>query len=127
MFLCFIIVLSISNHFNPIILSSHFIHSYTYILTFFGVIGNDNTVGGGGVYPIGDLRELEGLKAGAKEPIEMIDGHKFNGAKAYKDSKICMMMTANMLHNKYAPIQLNSFTLSNFCTNFCTNFFLCLK
>jgi protochlorophyllide reductase len=31
------------------------------------VTGNDNTVGGGGVYPIADLRELEGLKAGAKK------------------------------------------------------------
>eukprot|EP00981_Chlorochromonas_danica_P003884 scaffold735_cov159-Ochromonas_danica.AAC.16 len=65
------------------------------------VTGNDNTVGGGGVYPIADLRELDGLKAGAKRPIEMVDGYKFNGAKAYKDSKMCMMMTANFLHQKY--------------------------
>jgi protochlorophyllide reductase len=49
------------------------------------VTGNDNTVGGGGVYPIADLRELEGLEAGMKKPIEMIDGYRFNGAKAYKD------------------------------------------
>ena len=28
------------------------------------VTGNDNTVGGGGVYPIADLKELAGLKAG---------------------------------------------------------------
>jgi len=33
------------------------------------VTGNDNTVGGGGVYPIADLKELEGLKAGAKNPV----------------------------------------------------------
>ncbi len=49
------------------------------------VTGNDNTVGGGGVYPIADLRELEGLKNGAKKPIAMVDGFNFNGAKAYKD------------------------------------------
>jgi NAD(P)-dependent dehydrogenase (short-subunit alcohol dehydrogenase family) len=43
------------------------------------VTGNDNTVGGGGVYPVADLRELEGLAAGAKTPIAMIDGYNFNG------------------------------------------------
>ncbi|RYY80691.1 hypothetical protein EON63_16610 [archaeon] len=34
------------------------------------------------------------------QPVEMIDGRRFNGAKAYKDSKLCLMMTANMLHLK---------------------------
>ena len=38
------------------------------------VTDNDNTVGGGGVYPIADLKQLEGLKAGAKNPISMFDG-----------------------------------------------------
>jgi len=38
------------------------------------VTGNDNTVGGGGVYPIADLKELDGLKLGAKNPISMFDG-----------------------------------------------------
>ena len=71
------------------------------IITVGSVTGNDNTVGGGGVYPVADLHELEGLKAGAREPVEMIDGRKFNGAKAYKDSKLCLMMLANILHQKY--------------------------
>jgi len=65
------------------------------------VTGNDNTVGGGGVYPIADLRDLEGLKEGAKEPISMMDGFNFNGAKAYKDSKLAIMMTSNELHARY--------------------------
>jgi protochlorophyllide reductase len=65
------------------------------------VTGNDNTVGGGGVYPIADLKELKGLKAGASNPISMFDGYNFDGAKAYKDSKLCLMMTSNMLHDKY--------------------------
>jgi len=65
------------------------------------VTGNDNTVGGGGVYPIADLKELEGLKAGAKNPISMFDGYNFDGAKAYKDSKLCLMMTSNLLHDKF--------------------------
>jgi len=66
------------------------------------VTGNDNTVGGGGVYPIADLKKLDGLKLGAKNPISMVDGYNFDGAKAYKDSKLCLMMTSNLLHDKYA-------------------------
>merc|ERR550514_1085638 len=65
------------------------------------VTGNDNTVGGGGVYPIADLKDLAGLKAGASNPVSMFDGYNFDGAKAYKDSKLCLMMTSNMLHDKY--------------------------
>uniref|UniRef100_A0A7S0HVC1 protochlorophyllide reductase n=2 Tax=Phaeocystis antarctica TaxID=33657 RepID=A0A7S0HVC1_9EUKA len=65
------------------------------------VTGNDNTVGGGGVYPIADLKDLKGLKAGASNPISMFDGYNFDGAKAYKDSKLCLMMTSNLLHDKY--------------------------
>lgn len=45
------------------------------------ITGNDNTVGGGGVYPIADLRDLEGLRAGARSPVSMMDGRNFNGAK----------------------------------------------
>mmetsp|Transcript_14420 Transcript_14420/g.34907 ORF Transcript_14420/g.34907 Transcript_14420/m.34907 type:complete len:605 (+) Transcript_14420:116-1930(+) len=65
------------------------------------VTGNDHTVGGGGVYPIADLHDLDGLKAGAKKPVAMFDGYNFDGAKAYKDSKLCLMMLANALHDKY--------------------------
>lgn len=52
------------------------------------VTGNDNTVGGGGVYPIADLKNLDGFAAGFKNPIAMADGYGFIGAKAYKDSKL---------------------------------------
>jgi protochlorophyllide reductase len=65
------------------------------------VTGNDNTVGGGGVYPIADLHDLDGFKAGFKNPIAMADGYGFIGAKAYKDSKLCLMMMANYLHARY--------------------------
>lgn len=65
------------------------------------VTGNDNTVGGGGVYPIADLKDLEGFKAGFQNPIAMADGYGFIGAKAYKDSKLCLMMMSNVLHMKY--------------------------
>jgi len=71
------------------------------VITVGSVTGNDNTVGGGGVYPIANLRLLEGLAQGAKNPISMMDGYKFNGAKGYKDSKMAVMMMANLLHEKY--------------------------
>lgn len=65
------------------------------------VTGNDNTVGGGGVYPIADLHDLDGFENGFKNPIPMADGYAFIGAKAYKDSKLSLMMMANYLHFKY--------------------------
>lgn len=65
------------------------------------ITGNSNTIGGGGVLPLADLGDLSGLENGAKRPIAMIDGKPFNGAKAYKDSKICNMMTVNELHKRY--------------------------
>jgi len=65
------------------------------------ITGNTNTVGGGLVYPQADLGNLSGLKKGAKKPIEMADGKPFFGAKAYKDSKVCNMMTVSELHRRY--------------------------
>jgi protochlorophyllide reductase len=65
------------------------------------VTGNDNTVGGGGVYPIADLKDLKGFKAGFENPVAMADGYGFIGAKAYKDSKLCLMMMSNFLHSKF--------------------------
>lgn len=74
------------------------------------VTGNDNTVGGGGVYPIADLKDLDGFKAGFQNPIEMADGYRFIGAKAYKDSKLCLMMLSNILHSKYHKLTGISFS-----------------
>lgn len=74
------------------------------------VTGNDNTVGGGGVYPIADLKNLDGFKAEFKNPIAMADGYGFDGAKAYKDSKLCLMMMSNVLHAKYNKINGVSFS-----------------
>ena len=65
------------------------------------ITGNSNTVGGGAVLPLADLGNLEGLAQGGKDPVAMIDGKAFNGAKAYKDSKVCNMMTVNELHKRY--------------------------
>ena len=53
------------------------------------------------MYPMSDLASLDGLKAGAKNPVSMIDGFNFMGAKAYKDSKLCVEMFSHMLHERY--------------------------
>eukprot|EP00607_Mallomonas_marina_P010310 CAMPEP_0182418372 /NCGR_PEP_ID=MMETSP1167-20130531/2823_1 /TAXON_ID=2988 /ORGANISM="Mallomonas Sp, Strain CCMP3275" /LENGTH=443 /DNA_ID=CAMNT_0024592555 /DNA_START=68 /DNA_END=1399 /DNA_ORIENTATION=+ len=73
------------------------------VITVGSVTGNDNTVGGGGVYPVADLRDLEGLEVAAMEgeKVIMMDGYNFNGAKGYKDSKLALMMTTNELHDRY--------------------------
>mmetsp|Transcript_10837 Transcript_10837/g.16546 ORF Transcript_10837/g.16546 Transcript_10837/m.16546 type:complete len:223 (-) Transcript_10837:544-1212(-) len=71
------------------------------IITVGSVTGNDNTVGGSGVYPIADLKNLDGFRAGFANPIAMADGYGFIGAKAYKDSKLCLMLISNVLHAKY--------------------------
>jgi len=65
------------------------------------ITGNTNTVGGGLVYPRADLGNMQGLEAGARNPIAMADGKPFFGAKAYKDSKVCNMMTVSQLHERY--------------------------
>lgn len=65
------------------------------------ITGNTNTVGGGLVYPKADLGKLKGMEQGAKRPIAMMDGKKYDGAKAYKDSKVMNMMTVSELHRRY--------------------------
>ncbi|GKY97480.1 hypothetical protein MPSEU_000706400 [Mayamaea pseudoterrestris] len=65
------------------------------------ITGNTNTVGGGLVYPFADLGKLQGFEKGMKKPVAMADGKPFFGAKAYKDSKVCNMMTVAELHRRY--------------------------
>lgn len=58
----------------------------------------------GGKIPIpapADLGNLQGLEAGFKAPIAMIDGKAFKAGKAYKDSKLCNMMTIRELDRRY--------------------------
>ncbi len=58
----------------------------------------------GGKIPIpapADLGNLEGLAAGFKAPIAMINGTAFKPGKAYKDSKLCNMITGRELHRRF--------------------------
>jgi protochlorophyllide reductase len=57
----------------------------------------------GGKIPIpapADLGDLAGFAAGFKAPIAMADGKSFKPGKAYKDSKLCNMITTQELHRR---------------------------
>jgi len=57
----------------------------------------------GGKIPIpapADLGDLAGFAAGFKAPIAMADGKPFKPGKAYKDSKLCNMITTQELHRR---------------------------
>ncbi|MGV2830195.1 protochlorophyllide reductase [Myxosarcina sp. GI1(2024)] len=58
----------------------------------------------GGKIPIPappDLGDLQGMEAGFKAPVATIDGKKFKSGKAYKDSKLCNMITMKELDRRY--------------------------
>jgi protochlorophyllide reductase len=58
----------------------------------------------GGKIPIPappDLGNLQGFMAGFQEPITMINGKEFKSGKAYKDSKLCNVLTMRELHRRY--------------------------
>ncbi|MFB8789768.1 MAG: protochlorophyllide reductase [Potamolinea sp.] len=56
---------------------------------------------GGKIPPQPDLGDLQGFAEGFKEPITMIDGKAFEPVKAYKDSKVCNILTMRELHRRY--------------------------
>lgn len=60
------------------------------------ITGNTNTMAGN-VPPKADLGDMSGLTSKAT----MIDGKEFDGAKAYKDSKVCNMLTMREFNKKY--------------------------
>lgn len=58
----------------------------------------------GGKIPIpapANLGELVGFEAGFLPPVAMIDGKAFKPGKAYKDSKLALMMMSRELHARY--------------------------
>ncbi|MFM2080738.1 MAG: hypothetical protein RLZZ219_1420 [Cyanobacteriota bacterium] len=57
----------------------------------------------GGKIPIpapADLGDLSGFKAGFQAPVAMASGKAFKPGKAYKDSKLCNMITTQELHRR---------------------------
>lgn len=70
-------------------------------LVILGTVTHNPDEVGGKVYPRPDLGNFEGFEAGFKEPISMVDGKKFEPVKAYKDSKVCNVLTMRELHQRY--------------------------
>ncbi|XP_072985675.1 protochlorophyllide reductase [Typha latifolia] len=66
------------------------------------ITGNTNTLAGN-VPPKAGLGDMRGLAGGinGRNGSAMIDGGTFDGAKAYKDSKICNMLTMQEFHRRY--------------------------
>lgn len=66
------------------------------------ITGNTNTLAGN-VPPKANLGDLRGLAGGISglNSSAMIDGGDFDGAKAYKDSKVCNMLTMQEFHRRY--------------------------
>ncbi|MQL78246.1 hypothetical protein Taro_010669 [Colocasia esculenta] len=66
------------------------------------ITGNTNTLAGN-VPPKADLGDLRGLMGGLNglNSSSMINGGAFDGAKAYKDSKVCNMLTMQEFHRRF--------------------------
>ncbi|WP_413677513.1 protochlorophyllide reductase [Prochlorococcus sp. MIT 0916] len=67
----------------------------------------------GGKIPIpapADLGNLSGFEEGFRDPISMASGKRFKPGKAYKDSKLCNMITTQELHRRFnsSPILFSS-------------------
>ncbi len=70
-------------------------------LVILGTVTHNPDELGGKIPPRPDLGNFEGFEAGFKAPIAMIDGKKFEPVKAYKDSKVCNVLTMRELHRRY--------------------------
>ena len=67
----------------------------------------------GGKIPIpapADLGDLSGFEVGFKQPVAMASGKRFKPGKAYKDSKLCNMITTQELHRRFNSETGISFT-----------------
>ncbi|MCS6812431.1 MAG: protochlorophyllide reductase [Cyanobacteria bacterium] len=70
-------------------------------LVILGTVTHNPNELGGKIPPRPDLGDLRGFADGFKEPISMIDGKKFEPVKAYKDSKVCNVLTMRELHRRF--------------------------
>ncbi|MCF4966025.1 protochlorophyllide reductase [Nostoc sp. CMAA1605] len=70
-------------------------------LVILGTVTHNPNELGGKIPPRPDLGDLKGFAEGFKDPITMADGKKFEPVKAYKDSKVCNILTMRELHRRY--------------------------
>jgi len=72
------------------------------LITLGTVTANSKELGGKIPIPApADLGDLSGFAKGFKAPITMASGKKFKPGKAYKDSKLCNMITSLELHRRF--------------------------
>lgn len=96
-----------TNHLSHFLLSNLLLadlkHSYypDKRLVILGTVTHNPDELGGKIPPRPDLGKFEGFAAGFKAPITMINGQKFEPVKAYKDSKVCNVLTMRELHRRY--------------------------
>lgn len=77
-------------------------HEHARLITMGTVTANSEEFGGKVPIPApADIGGLEGLIAGFKAPIAMINGKPFKPGKAYKDSKLCNMIMNRELQKRY--------------------------
>jgi protochlorophyllide reductase len=70
-------------------------------LVILGTVTHNPKELGGKIPPRPDLGNLQGFADGFQDPITMIDGKKFEPVKAYKDSKVCNVLTMRELHRRF--------------------------
>jgi protochlorophyllide reductase len=98
-----------TNHFGHFLLSRLLLPSLVSLqgqaprlITLGTVTANSQEFGGKVPIPApADLGDLQGLEAGFRDPVAMIDGKVFKAGKAYKDSKLCNMIMSREFHRRY--------------------------
>ena len=86
-------------------------HPSRRVVTLGTVTANSKELGGKIPIPApADLGDLSGFEAGFKEPVSMASGKSFKPGKAYKDSKLCNMITTQELHRRFSGETGISFT-----------------
>ena len=77
-------------------------HQDKRLITLGTVTANSKELGGKIPIPApADLGDLSGFAAGFLTPISMANGKPFKPGKAYKDSKLCNMITSLELHRRF--------------------------
>ena len=77
-------------------------HQDKRLITLGTVTANSKELGGKIPIPApADLGDLSGFAAGFQTPISMANGKPFKPGKAYKDSKLCNMITSLELHRRF--------------------------